>query len=488
VSDTVRLRFAPSPTGYLHVGGARTALFNWLYARKHAGVFVLRIEDTDRERSSDEMTAAILDGMKWLGLDWDEGPFHQADGFDAHRAAAFRLLEEGLAYRCFLSADELQRRRAEAEATGQSFRYDRAWSACEPADSERRAASGEPFTIRFRVPAGETAWDDVVHGPTRFRNEDIEDFIILRSDGTPIYNLAVVCDDIEMAITHVLRGDDHLSNTPRQILLYRALGAEVPTFGHLPMILGPDGRRLSKRHGATAVGEYREAGILPEALANFLALLGWSPGDDREIMERAELVEAFSLERILKKSSVFDPEKLEWMNGQYMARMDESRLLELVSPSLVAEGLTTEAELVDRHDWFVQLLSLLKIRARRIDEIVPQARVFLAPLDGYDDDAVAKHWKDVRAVSDRFSALSNALREVEPWKPAEIEQALRDTAERLGVGFGKLIHPFRIALTGGSASPGIDQVVFLLGREEVLRRLELARDTASRSGSEEEAR
>ena len=243
-----RVRFAPSPTGYLHVGGARTALFNWLYARGQGGVFVLRIEDTDRERSSDEMTQAILDGMTWLGLDWDEGPFHQADGFDRHRADVQKIVDAGSAYRCFCSPAELQAKR---DALGDEYRYDRACANLDPADVERRLAEEQPFTVRFRVPEGTTGWDDVVHGETRFRNEDIDDFIILRSDGTPIYNLAVVSDDIEMRITHVLRGDDHLSNTPKQILLYRALGAEVPTFGHLPMILGPDGKRLSKRHGAT---------------------------------------------------------------------------------------------------------------------------------------------------------------------------------------------------------------------------------------------
>jgi glutamyl-tRNA synthetase len=473
---TPRLRFAPSPTGYLHVGGARTALFNWLYARQTGGVFVLRIEDTDRERSSDEMSRAILEGMTWLGLDWDEGPVHQADGVSAHRDAAFRLLSEGKAYRDFLSLEELQRRRAEAESSGQSYRYVRAWSELPSEESERRAAAGEPFAIRFRVPEGVAQWDDIVHGPTRFQNEDIEDFIILRTDGTPIYNLAVVCDDIDMRITHVLRGDDHLSNTPRQILLYQALGAPVPVFGHLPMILGPDGKRLSKRHGATAVGEYQEQGILPQALVNFLALLGWSPGDDREIMPREELIAAFSLERILKKSSVFDPEKLEWMNGQYLALTPAAEVFDIVAPELIEAGLATQEDLVDRHDWFLQLIELLKIRSRRIGDIVPQARVFLEPLPGYDADAVAKHWKDPEEIRSRLDALAAALTEVEPWEPAAIEAALRATSETLGVGFGKLAQPLRIALTGGTASPGIDQVVVLLGRNEVGRRIGTARE------------
>jgi glutamyl-tRNA synthetase len=476
VTATPRLRFAPSPTGYLHVGGARTALFNWLYARQTGGTFVLRIEDTDRERSSGEMTEAILRGMAWLGLDWDEGPVHQADFFAEHRAAAFRLLDEGRAYRCFLSAEELQRRRGEAEAAGLSHRYDRAWSACSTDESDERAAAGEPFTIRFRVPDGDTEWDDVVHGHTRFRNEDIEDFIILRSDGTPIYNLAVVWDDISMRITHVLRGDDHLSNTPRQILLYRALGAPVPTFGHLPMILGPDGKRLSKRHGATAVGEYQEQGILPEALVNFLALLGWSPGEDREIMSREEMITLFSLERINKKSAVFDPEKLEWMNGQHLASLPNEELLELVAPQLIDAGLTSAEELVDRRSWFLALLELLKIRSRRVGDVVPQARVFLAPLTGYDEDAVGKHWKDAAAVHERLGQLRDALEAVEPWEARAIEEALRAASERLGVGFGKLAQPLRIALTGGTASPGIDQVILLLGKAEVERRIGAARE------------
>jgi glutamyl-tRNA synthetase len=309
MEPTVRLRFAPSPTGYLHVGGARTALFNWLYARQTGGALVLRIEDTDRERSSDDMTAAILEGMSWLGLDWDEGPYHQADGFDRHRQEVERLLEAGQAYRCFCTAEALQARRDAAEAEGGpgAYRYDRRCSLVAPEEAGSRSTAGEPHTVRFRVPEGETAWDDLVHGDTRFDNAHIEDFIILRSDGTPIYNLAVVSDDIDMRITHVLRGDDHLSNTPKQLLLYRALGAPEPRFGHLPMILGSDGKRLSKRHGATAVGEYRERGILPEAMINFLALLGWNPGDEQEIMEQHELIARFSLERILKKSSVFDP-------------------------------------------------------------------------------------------------------------------------------------------------------------------------------------
>ena len=293
-SDSPRVRFAPSPTGFLHVGGARTALFNWLYAQQMGGVFVLRIEDTDRERSSAEMTQAILDGLQWLGLGWDEGPFHQADGAERHRADVDRLLSGGAAYRCFCTAEELEARRdAAGKEAEEAFRYDRTCVALEPGESRRRAEAGESFSVRFLIPEGTTEWDDLVHGATRFRNADIEDFVILRTDGTPTYNLAVVSDDLAMGITHVIRGDDHLSNTPKQILLYEALRAPTPTFGHLPMILGPDGKRLSKRHGATAVGEYAGKGILSQALVNFLALLGWNPGDEREIMTLPELISAF---------------------------------------------------------------------------------------------------------------------------------------------------------------------------------------------------
>jgi glutamyl-tRNA synthetase len=470
MSEQVRVRFAPSPTGYLHVGGARTALFNWLYARKTGGVFVLRIEDTDRERSTDASTRTILDGMTWLGLGWDEGPVHQADGLARHQADAAALLAAGRAYRCFCTAEELQARR---EAMGNEYRYDRACAVIAPEESERRAGAGEGFTVRFRVPEGVTEWDDVVHGVTRFENASIEDFIILRSDGTPIYNLAVVSDDIDMRITHVVRGDDHIANTPKQILLYQALGAAVPRFGHLPMILGADGRKLSKRHGATAVGDYAQLGILPEALFNFLALLGWNPGDEREVMDPAELVEAFSLERINKKAAVFDTEKLFWMNGQYLAKTPAEALLPLVGPQLLADGLVTEAQLAERPEWLLTLIDLLKVRSRSVLEIAPQARPLLGDAVEYDSQAMAKQWKDPE-TGPRLNAVKARLATLEPWLPETIEPALRATAEELGVGLGKVAQPLRVAVTGSAASPGIDQVLWLLGRDKVVHRIDAA--------------
>jgi glutamyl-tRNA synthetase len=466
-----RVRFAPSPTGYLHVGGARTALFNWLFAKREGGVFVLRIEDTDRERSTDESTATILEGMRWLGLSWDEGPYHQADGFDRHKADAERLLAEGNAYRCFCTPAELQTKR---DAMGDEYRYDRTCYAIPAGESDRRAGQGEPFTIRFRVPRGTTEWDDVVHGQTTFANEFIEDFIVLRTDGTPIYNMAVVSDDIDMRITHVIRGDDHISNTPKQILLYRALGAPVPAFAHLPMILGPDGRKLSKRRNAVAVGDYAGSGILPAAMDNFLALLGWNPGDEQEVMTLDELVQRFTLERINKKSAVFDATKLEWMNGQHMARTPSADLLPLVAPLLVRAGLVDEGEVEGQRDRLVWLIDLLKVRSRTTHEIAEQARIFLAPVTEYDPAVVAKQWKDRAQASAVLAAMAQALGAVQPWEPEAVEGALRAAAEGTGLGFGKVVHPLRLALTGGGASPGIDQVVALLGRDEVLRRIAAA--------------
>jgi len=474
MSEAPRVRFAPSPTGYLHVGGARTALFNWLFARGTGGVFVLRIEDTDRERSSDEMTRAILDGMAWLGLDWDEGPFHQADGFDRHREDCLRLLREGKAYRCFCSAEALKARREAAGGRQEEYRYDRTCLAVDPAESERRAAAGEPFTLRFRVPDGVVSWNDAVHGPTRFRGEDIEDFIILRSDGTPIYNLAVVSDDIEMRISHVIRGDDHLSNTPKQILLYEALGAPVPIFAHVPMILGPDGKRLSKRHGATAVGEYAGQGILPTAMVNFLALLGWNPGDDEEVMLPPELVARFSLERINKKSAVFDTDKLLWMNGRHLSLTSAGELLPLVAPVLVERGLIAEQEVEARHDWLCGLVDLFKTRVRTTTELADQLASYLAPEVEYDAEAAAKHWKDADAVAGRLGAAREALAATDPWEPQAIETTLRGVAEREEVAFGKVVHPLRLALTGSSASPGIDAVIAAMGPELVAQRLDMA--------------
>jgi glutamyl-tRNA synthetase len=466
-SKQVRVRFAPSPTGYLHVGVTRTALFNWLFARQHGGVFVLRIEDTDRERSSAAMTDAIIDGMTWLGLDWDEGPVHQADGLRRHQEDVLRLLEGGHAYRCFCTVEELEQRRAGYPGGADAFRYDRRCLAIPEAEAAARAAAGELHTVRLLVPPGSTQWDDAVHGETTFDNADIEDFILLRSDGTPIYNMAVVSDDVAMRITHVIRGDDHISNTPKQILLYQALGAPLPTFAHMPMILGPDGKRLSKRHGATAVGEYREQGILPEALFNFLALLGWSPRTDEEILSRAELIARFALDHVNRKSAVFDTQKLEWMNGRYLAATPSEQL----APQLRAFIGNAPPHL---DAWWVRLVDLLKVRSRTLREMADQARAFTGEGVDYEPDAVARHWRDVLDVADRLEQLRDTVARVQQWDEQNLETVLRTLAQQLGISAGKLIHPWRVSLTGTAASAGIFEVAALLGRECVLLRMDNA--------------
>ena len=476
MTSTPRLRFAPSPTGYLHVGGARTALFNWLYAKRYGGQLLLRIEDTDRARSSEESTRAIFEGLDWLGLHWDEEVVYQAAGLERHQADVRQLLESGRAYRCFCTPAQLDEMRREAEARRQAFKYDRRCYQLDPVEAERRVTAGEPHVVRFLMPEGETSWDDIVHGRITFPNRDIGegDFIILRSDATPIYNRAVVSDDIAMRITLVMRGDDHISNTPKQILLYRALGAERPQFAHLPMIHGLDGKKLSKRHGAMAVADYQHRGILPEAMVNFLALLGWSPGNDVEVMTVDELTRLFSTEGLLRKAAVFDPQKLEWMNGQHLTLMSAERLEPRVTPAVVRAGLAAEEELTARRDWYLSLLDLLKVRARTIDDIVRQAEPYFRDEIVYDEDAVAKQWKDRAAAAELLKAVGARLAEVSSWKPEAMEQALRSLAEARGIGAGKLFQPLRVALTGLSVSPGIFDVLALLGRERSLQRISQA--------------
>ncbi len=466
-----RVRFAPSPTGFLHVGGARTALFNWLYARKYDGVFLLRVEDTDRARSTDESTRAIFEGLEWLGLTWGEEVVYQGANVARHYADAHRLLESGAAYRDFTPQSELERLRADAEARGDAFKFDRTMAELSPEALAQKLANNEPYAIRFRVPEGTTEWPDLVHGRIAFPNKDIEDFIILRSDGTPVYNMAVVSDDIAMDITLVMRGDDHISNTPKQILLYRALGAEVPQFGHVPMIHGTDGKKLSKRHGATAVGDYQHQGLLPQAMLNFLALLGWSPGDDVEVMALPELIARFDVTHLHAKAAVFDTKKLEWMNGQHLASIPIDELAAIVAPLIERAGLATVADLATRHTWFCGVLELLRIRARLTDEIVAQAGLFFTELVEFDADAVSKQWRDADATAQLLEKTHARLATVDAWEPAVMEDALRKLAEELGISGGKIFQPLRVALTGLTVSPGIFDVLLYVGRERSLARI-----------------
>jgi glutamyl-tRNA synthetase len=484
----IRVRFAPSPTGYLHVGGARTALFNWLHARRQGGTFVLRIEDTDAERSSWEMVSGIVDGLRWLGLDWDEGPdiggphapYFQSHRIDSYRAAAADLVRSGRAYYCYCTAESIQQKRRAAEASGQGWIYDRTCCALSVEDIATREAEGRPRAVRFRVPEGTTAFNDLVHGLIEFPNAVIEDFVILRSDAQPTYHLSVVVDDIDMRITHVIRGDDHISNTPKQILLYQALGSTLPSFGHVPLILGTDKKRLSKRHGATSVMEYQRLGYLPEAMVNFLALLGWSPGSDQELFTRDELISKFTLEGNSGGNAVFNPEKLDWVNQQHIQRLPLEELAARLEPWLRADGLWHDDLGSSRHGWFLALIALYKPRIRKLDQFADEARPLLSEDVTYDAAAVERHLK--QEILEPLGELANRIEVIDPFAAPAIETALRGLAESRQLKPAALIHATRVAVTGRSATPGLFETLELAGRERVVSRLRRTIARVSSSG------
>ncbi len=462
------VRFAPSPTGYLHVGGARTALFNWLFARHHGGRFLLRIEDTDRARSTPEAVEAIFAGLRWLGLDWNGEPLFQSTRLAAHRELVQRLLDSGAAYRCFCDPQALAQEQQRAEKAGQTYGYPGTCRSLTAAEIEARLAKAVPFAVRFRAPAGVTVFRDGVHGDIRVDNREISDFILLRRDGTPVYNVAVVADDAFMGITHVIRGDDHITNTPRQILIYQALNLPVPQFAHVPLILGPDKKRLSKRHGATSVTEYRDGGILPETMRNFLSLLGWSPGDDREIMSLEELVSSFDIGGINPSGAVFDEAKLDWMNGQYIMALPAEQIWQGIKPLLAGwcseHGIAPPAE-----DYGLRLASLLRERLRRFTEAPEKLEYFLCDPSSMEEKGKKKHWK--LETPQQMAHLQKAFASLTAWERRELEGSLDRAASDLDVPRADLIHPLRLALTGRSATPGIFEVMELLGRETTLRRL-----------------
>ncbi|HEY9382578.1 MAG TPA: glutamate--tRNA ligase [Gemmatimonadales bacterium] len=464
-----RVRFAPSPTGYLHVGGARTALFNWLYARKTGGTFILRIEDTDQQRSTDEHTKVILDGLSWLGLGWDEGPVFQGEAVARHRADAEGLLARGKAYRCFCTREELEAQRKATLKGADAFKYDRRCDRLPAAELEARRARGMPFVIRFRMPQEDISWDDAVHGSITFHGRDLDDLIILRADGTPIYNMAVVSDDIAMRISHVIRGDDHISNTPKQIALYRALEAPVPVFAHVPMILGADGKKLSKRHGATAVGDYQDLGILPAAMRNFLALLGWSPGEDREIMAEAEMIELFSLEGIQKKPAVFDTTKLEWMNGQYLSALPAEALIPAVTRELERLGVSYASA-----DLLTPYINAVKTRSRTLLDVARQVAVRLDAGQVQLDDKGRALVEKMGDGYPRSLTLARQTLESIPeaeWQHQRILGALKETVETEGMKLGDLLQPIRVALTGSTVSEPVNELLEVVGRAASLARL-----------------
>ncbi len=470
MTTEVRTRFAPSPTGFLHVGGARTALFNWLFARKHGGKFLLRIEDTDRERSSEAMTRQIFEGLAWLGLTWEEEVVYQGRRAAIHREHAHQLVRNGHAYPCFCTKEELDEKRARAAAEKRAYRYDGTCRRLSPQEVKHRMAAGIPFAIRFKVPEGTTQWVDGVHGLIAVHNREIDDFIILRSDGRPIYQLAVVVDDHYMGITHVIRGDDHISNTPKQILLYQAFGWPIPQFAHVPLILGPDKKRLSKRHGATSVDEYRQMGILPEALFNYLALLGWSPGDDREILSRDEILQLFSLEGISRNNAVFDEKKLLWMNGQYIRQSTAERLWTWVTELLVKRGVMSEGEAVRQKAYLLQVIALLKNRVKRLTEFVDSAMYFYRDPETYDQKGLRKYLKNPE-IWEYLAEWTRQLELLDPFTEASVEQLLREFAEQKRISAAKLIHPVRLAISGQTVTPGLFELMLVLGKDVVLRRL-----------------
>jgi glutamyl-tRNA synthetase len=484
---TPRVRFAPSPTGYLHVGGARTALFNWLYARRHGGTFVLRIEDTDVERSSADMVTGILDGLRWLGLTWDEGPavggphapYFQSERLERYRAAADRLLREGHAYYCYCSAERLRDERERADARGEAWQYDRTCLALSPARIRELDAASTPRALRFKVPAHGAAFDDAVHGRIAFDGASIEDFVVLRSDRYPTYHLSVTVDDIDMGITDVIRGDDHISNTPKHVLLFDALGAPVPRFAHVPLILGADKKRLSKRHGATSVMEYQRQGYLAPAMVNFLALLGWSPGGDLELMTTTEMIERFTLEGISGGNAVFNTEKLDWMNGQYIARLPIEDLAAAAAPFFEQAGLATHP-LVSDAAAFHRLLELLRPRAKRLTDFVEQAKPLLTDAVAYEQEAIDKHLSTAD-VADHLAALMQTLDAAAPYDEAQVEAAVRGTATARGIKAGALIHATRVAVTGRTQSPGLFEVLAWLGRDRTRARLARLLEYLSRS-------
>jgi glutamyl-tRNA synthetase len=465
LADNVRVRFAPSPTGHLHIGGARTALFNRLFARHNKGTFILRIEDTDRTRSTEDYIESIIEGMKWLNLDWDEGPYRQTDRFDVYRRYTEKLLNEGKAYYCYCSPEELEQRRQAALAQGKSPKYD---GRCREL---REPVAGRKPVVRFRMPPeGEIAVHDLIRGNIVFDNKLLDDLIIMRSDGTPTYNFTVVVDDVDMNITHVIRGDDHLNNTPKQIHIYSALGYQIPLFAHLPMILGSDKTRLSKRHGATSVIAYRDAGYLPEALVNYLVRLGWSYGD-QEVFTINELVEHFSFDNVGKSAAVFNPEKLLWLNGQYIMNSSSAQLAELVIPFLLRENIISVGSLPDK-EWLGKAIDTLKERSKTLLELAGSLRYYIEKDVEYNIKAKEKFLNE--KYLSNLVEVRESLNEADDFTAAGIEKVFTLLVARLNTKLGSVAQPVRVAITGKAESPGIFEVLEIVGKEKTMKRLDKA--------------
>ena len=479
--NEIRVRFAPSPTGYLHIGGARTALFNWLFARKNGGKLVLRIEDTDTERLKEDSVSQILTSLKWLGLNWDEGPevggevgpYFQSERLPLYKEVAQRLLDEGKAYYCFCTPADLEAQREKQRALKQPFRYARTCRDIPVEEAKARVAAGEPYSVRLKIPTeGNLTVHDLIHGDVTFDLTQFDDFVIVKSNGMPTYNFAVVVDDHLMRISHVLRAEEHLSNTPKQILMYEACGFEVPKFGHMPMILAPDRSKLSKRHGATSVEEFRSQGYLNKAIVNYLTLLGWGPGDEREIFSLEETVKLFELEQMSKKAAVYDVKKLTWMNGQYLSSLPLEEILPEAEPFFVKAGLVTEEWLKENKEYFAKLVDVVRVRVKTLQEVADASEYFFKDVESYDEKGVAKHFKP-EAV-ELLEACIEGIKALPEFTLETTEALYNKIAEEHGLSLGKAIHPTRLALTGRTVSPGLFDVMVLLGREKCLERMEKA--------------
>ncbi|MBK35525.1 MAG: glutamate--tRNA ligase [Gemmatimonadetes bacterium] len=465
--STEVLRFAPSPTGGFHVGNARTALYNYLYARHYGATLKLRVEDTDRDRNTDAALDTILDGLAWMGIEYDGEPVFQSKNEPAHREAVDQLLTSGAAYRCYADAQELEEIRKQAQKDKRGARF----PAATPKEVEQHVANGVNPVVYFRIPPGETTWNDRIRGGSQWDNDVIGDFVIQRSDGTPTYNLAVAVDDHNMGVTFVLRGADHISNTPKQIMLCRALGWDVPQYGHSTLLLGSDGGKLGKRHGATTVTEYREQGYLSSALFNFLALLGWAPGDGREVFSPDELVESFKAEGLLKKDAIFDEAKLLWLNGEHIRTMTGEALLPMAATAWVASGLLEERELESRKPELLRIVAMMQPRVERLSDF-EHARYFFVEPDHFDEKALKKHWKT--DTPDRLAQYVERLRALDEFDEGVVEGATRTLAGELGLSASKLIHPTRLALCGVSFGPGLFELMEVMGKDTCLRRLDRA--------------
>lgn len=477
----VRVRFAPSPTGYLHIGGARTALFNWLFAHKMGGKLILRIEDTDTERLKEDSVSQILTSLKWLGINWDEGPevggdcgpYYQSERLDIYKKYAEQLLAEGKAYYCFCTPADLEAQREKQRAAKQPFRYARTCRDLSKEEVEQRIAAGESYSVRVKIPLeGTITVHDLIHGDVTFNMDQFDDFVIVKSNGMPTYNFAVVVDDHLMGMTHVLRAEEHLSNTPKQLLIYEALGWEPPNFGHMPMILAPDRSKLSKRHGATSVEEFRSQGYLAEAIVNYLTLLGWGPGDERELFTLNETVDLFELEQMSKKAAIYDTKKLTWMNGQYLSELPLEKILPEAKAFFIKDGLVTEDWFTAHEEYFAKLVDVVRVRVKTLQEVADASTYFFKDITEYDAKGVAKHFKpESVAILEQCIA---AIEADDVYDLATTEAAYNKIAADNDLSLGKVIHPTRLALTGRTVSPGMFDVMVLLGKEKTLNRLHKA--------------